>query len=128
LQRQQDPLVRLKLKRLQPPSGPLNEPAGALAIGTQNIATPIKPHRWRTRSATLWSCGRWRVENATAVARHQQGRRALDCGRDAMARPPAIDIVSAMNDPAFERRGYVASLEDTNTIRFAFGRRLISLR
>ena len=34
------------------------------------------------------------------MARHQQGRRALDCGRDAMARPPAIDIVSAMNDPA----------------------------
>ena len=57
-----------------------------------------------------------------------QGSRALDRGRDAMARPPAIDIVSAMNDPAFERRGYVASLEDTNTIRFAFGRRLISLR
>jgi hypothetical protein len=62
------------------------------------------------------------------VARHQQGSSALDRGRDAMARPPAIDIVSAMNDPAFERRGYVASLEDTNAIRFAFGRRLISLR
>ena len=33
LQRQQDPLVRLKLKKLNP--------AGALAVGTQSIATPM---------------------------------------------------------------------------------------
>jgi hypothetical protein len=110
------------------PPGPLNEPAGRPGDRNPEYRDADKTARWRTRSATLWSCGRWRVENATAVARHQQGSSALDRGRDAMARPPAIDIVSAMNDPAFERRGYVASLEDTNAIRFAFGRRLISLR
>ncbi len=42
----------------------------------------------------------------------------------------SIDIVSLKSSQSVlpERRGYVASLEDTNTIRFAFGRRLISLR
>jgi len=44
LLREQDPLVRLKLKKLpHHPSGPLNEPGGrARAIGTQSIATPMK--------------------------------------------------------------------------------------
>jgi hypothetical protein len=47
LLREQDPLVRLKLKKLpNHPSGPLNEPR-ARAIGTQNIATPMK-RTWRT--------------------------------------------------------------------------------
>ncbi len=41
LQRQQDPLVRLKLKRLYPPQDRWTNPAGALAIGTQSIATPM---------------------------------------------------------------------------------------
>jgi hypothetical protein len=41
LQRQQDPLVRLKLKRLTPPQDRWTNPAGALAIGTQSIATPM---------------------------------------------------------------------------------------
>jgi hypothetical protein len=42
----------------------------------------------------------------------------------------SIDLVSPNSSQSVlpERRGYVASLEDTNTIRFAFGRRLISLR
>ncbi len=42
LQRQQDPLVRLKLKRLlPPPQDRRTNPAGALAIGTRSIATPM---------------------------------------------------------------------------------------
>ena len=38
LQRQQDPLVRLKAL---PPQDRWTNPAGALAIGTQSIATPM---------------------------------------------------------------------------------------
>jgi hypothetical protein len=37
---QQDPLVRLKLKKL-PPLRTVTNPAGALAVGTQSIATPM---------------------------------------------------------------------------------------
>ena len=59
-------LVRLKLKKLPLPSGPLNEPGGALAIGTQSIATPMN-RTVADASATLWPCRPWRVENATAL-------------------------------------------------------------
>jgi hypothetical protein len=41
LQCQQDPLVRLKLKRLLPPSGPLNEPGGRVGDRNRVIAMPI---------------------------------------------------------------------------------------
>jgi hypothetical protein len=63
LQREQDPLVRLKLKRLLPPSGPLNEPGGR--AGDRN--PEYRDASGRRNQQTLWSCRRWRVENATAL-------------------------------------------------------------
>jgi hypothetical protein len=44
LQRQQDPLVRLKLKRLLPPSGPLNEPGGRVGDRNPEYRDADEPH------------------------------------------------------------------------------------
>ena len=55
-------------------------------------------------------------------------RRSIEEAIQELVRMGLVMASGAIGFSFLGRRGYVASLEDTNMIRFAFGRRLISLR
>ncbi len=99
LQRQQDPLVRLKLKRLYP-LRTVGRTRRARWRSEPRVSRRRRTARWRRRSATLWSCRRWRVENraalecrmATTFTARRGGHQCDNCLKGSHTRHLTLDI------------------------------------